>query len=344
MDKEHLILNESELPYEQILQMKEHSKQYEFATDKIEFLKNISAYEQKLILLQSERPYEVLEYLSQLDLKTSKIVLSELKYDELYEIIRLFTLEDKKRFYNTFSDLSLVNRFIACDKNADNFIDDLTTDRKVNLLNSSDKKTVEATAKIYESIPEEERVMVASKVNTIEGSIALDSSTSYNEDVILSESIEESGENDIQSNQQDLEEANQEVIDNEQLAEPNEQNKLQVSQELMIFFSTRLQYYKENIPGFENIDINNPEVYESLSPELKAIVDKDFEQFTQKQEKQTEPEMLEVDPATQNTSGNEISKLDLFTEAKKQNEQELISELSSQLQISEVENEQTKIL
>ena len=96
--KEDVIIN-----YDLIKKVEEHSKKYSSATDKKEFLKNACAYEQKLILMNSSRPYEVLNYLDELDLKSSRLILSELNYVEITKILELFTSEDKKNFYNTFS-------------------------------------------------------------------------------------------------------------------------------------------------------------------------------------------------------------------------------------------------
>ena len=79
MDKERLIINENELSYEEINKIKQHAKQYDSVADKKEFLRSAGAYEQKIILLESKRPYEVLNYLSELGLQTSKLILNSLK-------------------------------------------------------------------------------------------------------------------------------------------------------------------------------------------------------------------------------------------------------------------------
>ena len=62
---------------------KEHAKLYDTAYDKKEFLKSVSVHEQKIILMNSSKPYEVLNYLDELDLKSSRLLLEELNYDLL---------------------------------------------------------------------------------------------------------------------------------------------------------------------------------------------------------------------------------------------------------------------
>lgn len=140
-----------------IKRMEEHARLYDTAYDKKEFLKNVSIYEQKIILMNSTKPYDVLNYLDELDLKSSRLLLEELTDDEIKSIIALFSSEDKKKFYATFSDLSLVNQFIVQDKNSSEHIQNLSFERKVELIDSSDKKTKEATSVIYESMPYQER-------------------------------------------------------------------------------------------------------------------------------------------------------------------------------------------
>lgn len=164
-----------------IKKIRDHAKLYETVYDKKEFLKNVSPYEQKIILMNSQKPYEVLNYLDELDLKSSRLLLEQLNNDEIRSIIELFTSEDKKKFYATFSDLSLVNQFIIQDKNSSQHVENLSFERKVELIDSSDKETQEATSVIYESMPYEERVSAAEKVTDIDASYVLESTYVYKE-------------------------------------------------------------------------------------------------------------------------------------------------------------------
>ena len=161
--------------------IKQHAKLYDSAYDKKDFLKNISVYEQKIILMNSSKPYEVLNYLDELDLKSSRLLLEELTVDEIKHIISLFSSEDKKAFYNTFSDLSLVNQFIIQDNNSYQHVEELPFERKVELIASSDKDTQIASSVIYESMSSEERVTAIEKVTDIDSISALESIDIYSE-------------------------------------------------------------------------------------------------------------------------------------------------------------------
>ena len=97
--------------YMVLKQLELHAKKYDSAPNKKEFLKNVCAYEQKIILLNSKNPYEVLNYMQELDLKSSKLVLEELSYEEIKRLLELFTSEHKKMFYNSFSSLELVKAY-----------------------------------------------------------------------------------------------------------------------------------------------------------------------------------------------------------------------------------------
>ena len=181
MYQENKLINKNEFSYEDLKLMEEHAKKYDMVSDKKNFLKSITPYEQKLVLLHTTDPYEVLNYLDELDLKNSRIILSNLEYHEISKIIGLLNSDDKKRFYATFSDLDLVNKFIAYDKNASDHIENLTLDRKVEILNSTDSKTEEAATKIYDSINEEDKEVVVESVSSVEAKVALDNVVSSDE-------------------------------------------------------------------------------------------------------------------------------------------------------------------
>lgn len=204
-----------EINYLIIKQMEGHAKKYDFASDKKEFLKNVSIYEQKIILLNSKNPYEVLKYLEEIDLQNLRLVLDTLNYDEIKKILYLFSSEDKKQFYSNFSDLSLVSQFIMYDKNYYNYIKDLTFDRKVELLESLDKETVEVSSKIYENMSPVEKEKI---LQTVENPIT---SLALNNDVINSDSStlndKESIENSLDDNNIEKGELNELKVEKEEL-------------------------------------------------------------------------------------------------------------------------------
>ena len=262
--------------------------------EKKEFLKNICAYEQKLILLQSKRPYDVLLYLSEIDLKSSKLVLSELNIDEISKIFSLFTSENKKDFYNMFSELSLVNKFIAYDKESTKYIKDLPLERKIDLIDSSTSKTAEASSKVYQSIPVEERDYVVASITNAEAVSALSVATSTIDNETLDETNQISDQNlnnnVEQNNEEHKEEQLEEKVEDkeEQLEEKDEEKeKLQaIEVDKNEFLKSKIEYYKENIQGFKNLNMESENIYLTLSEELKAIIDRDFELMIQEKAKQ----------------------------------------------------------
>lgn len=173
---------EKQLDYNVIKQIKEHARKYDFVNDKKEFLKGVSAFEQKVILLNSKKPFEVLSYLDELDLKSTRLVLNELSKDEIIHIISLFSSKDKERFYANFSNLELVNQFIVFDKKADEHIEDLTLDRKVEILNASEKETIVASSKVYDSLDEKEKETLDYKLTDDSAINTLESTSAYKED------------------------------------------------------------------------------------------------------------------------------------------------------------------
>ncbi len=358
MDRNNLIIDEQLLTPESIYQMKEHAKLYDSTPDKKTFLKNISAYEQKVVLLNSVRPYEVLQFLSELELETSKLILNSLNYDDISRILMLFTQEDKEMFYKTFSDLDLVNQFIVHDKKADEYVSDLSTERKVDLLQASNKETIEATSKVYESIPQSERVEVMDKITSAEASVVLDQVEITEENVKL----EENEQNEILNKEEKTEENKEQSEEQqERIKEDKKENTA-----LRDFLTSKLEYYKQNVPGFENIDINNPELYESLPLELQQLIDRDFEMLNKDENKeqldQTEltnelSSSLGDDDITQIDSSNLESEskenelfvvdngsLEKFTQAKETCEKELIVSVQNALASQNLQNTNQKTL
>lgn len=203
-------------------EIREHANLYDRAYDKKEFLRNVSVHEQKIILMNSSKPYEVLDYLDELDLKSSRLLLEELNFEEIKHIISLFTSEDKKRFYATFSDLSLVNQFISQDKNSQQHVQNLSFERKVDLIDSSNKQTQVATSVIYESMPLEERVSAAEKVTDMDAMYALEGTNAYSETQTQTsvEPTEQQAEQPVEVQEQS------EVQQQEQVPEEKAQEKL----------------------------------------------------------------------------------------------------------------------
>ena len=224
--------NEHEFNYTELLQMTEHAKKYDLTDDKKIFLKNISPYEQKLVLLESKNPYEVLKYLEELDLPNTKLILNELTTDEILRILELFTSEHKEEFYNNYSDLNLVNKFISNDKNAYQHVEDLDLDRKIEILNSSNSNTVEAASVVYDSISDNEKSEVIKNITTTEGSIALDSVSSYNEDITnenseLQQTSNESVQVELNNEEQNLIENDVTIQQADEQKQSSEENKEQ---------------------------------------------------------------------------------------------------------------------
>lgn len=220
--------------YEYLKEIERHAKNYDFVSDKKEFLRNVSPYEQKIILLHSKNPYEVLNYLDELDIKQTRKILSELTYDEIEDILLLFSSEDKEKFYSTFSDLELVNQFMVQDERALEYIDDLSIDRKVELIDASNKETIEATSIVYESISDEQKEYVSSLVSdsdavsalsVAEASFDMSKNESNNENDNYIEEVNQNVQSEIKTNVQEIMnlEQQRELINQENIVEkPNE--------------------------------------------------------------------------------------------------------------------------
>ena len=220
MNIEERIFTDKELSYEQIKQMRDHARKYDYVVDKKDFLKNITPYEQKLVLLETRNPYEVLSYLDELSFDNSRLILSQLDSLEITTIINEMSSEDKKKFYATFSDLGLVNKFIVYDKNSKEYIAELNTDRKVEILNSTKEDTKEAATKVYGTITDEEKQVVAASVTTVEATSVIDETSL--------ESINDVMENQVEIQQEESELVQEEVLEEtEEIMEEIEQEEIQ---------------------------------------------------------------------------------------------------------------------
>lgn len=209
---------EKEFSYEELLKINEHASTYELALDKKYFLRHIIPYEQKIILLNSINPYEVLRCLEEIDLKNTNLIINSLSYDEIFRLINLFSKEDKERFYSSFSNLEFVNQFMVYDKNAKDHVQDLTFDRKVELLDSSSKKTAVSTNIVYNSMSDQEKISANKKITSVDGVSTLYEVSDYiNSNTHSENDKENNNQSDIKedNNLQEIQEENDKNITNE---------------------------------------------------------------------------------------------------------------------------------
>lgn len=332
-------MNQNYYSYEDIIKMQEHAKKYSGESDKRNFLKEVSIVEQKMVLLSNQRPYEVLIYLDSLNNKETNKMLNELTNEEISNIILLFTDDDKKNFYSNFSQTSLVNRFIAMDKNAFQHIEHLELDRKIELLDSSKSYTENASKKLYESISEDDKQYVSDSLTTAEASVVLDNVSS---DFELNNEI-----SNIEEKQEEFE--NKEMLiekpEPAQKEQPQEQQVLEENpkldnelKEMNDFLKTKLQHYIENDPRFKDLDINNPKLYESLTPELRDVVDNDFNQL----KNENKNPVLAENSDDKNIEDQE--KLNSFNELKSACENEVIEQVKAIAQEKMVAEESVKTM
>ena len=296
--------------YEYLKELECHAKNYDFVSDKKEFLKNVSPYEHKIILLHSKNPYEVLNYLDELDIKLTRELLSELTYDEIEDILLLFSSEDKEKFYNTFSDLDLVNQFIVQDENSSEYIDDLSFDRKVELIDASTQETVEATSIVYESIPNEQKEYVSSLVNDSDAVSAL-SIAEDNIDISKNENSNEQHDFDKNVNKDIEFEIKKDIIDLKEKQEFKYQEKQEKQTEIVKSDNKNLK--NEDIKEYndEKNDINS-KISQSSNEKDKSLKSKDFNQAKQNCKNaminKIKQDIEQKNNNQQNNIGNEISK------------------------------------
>lgn len=273
---------------ETMQKIREHANLYDSAYDKKEFLKNVSVHEQKIILMNSSKPYEVLNYLDELDLKSSRLLLEELNYDEIKHIISLFSAEDKKRFYATFSDLSLVNQFISQDKNSHAHVQNLSFDRKVDLIDSSDKQTEVATSVIYESMPYEERVSAAEKVTDVNASYTLESTAVYNEtqETVSNEEQQTTETEQVQGKQVQQEEQKEQVQEQPEPKQEEKTEKEEKKEEAKQEEKEHPEEAEEELVNEEQSDIANLSSSQEVTQESALDVLEQFQEERNKCEKQ----------------------------------------------------------
>ena len=334
-------INKNEFTYDELKKIEDHAKQYDLVSDKKTFLKEITPYEQKIVLLESKNPYEVLMYLDELDMKNSRLVLNNLETYEIINIINMFTSEDKKNFYTKFSDLELVNQFIVYDKNASSHIEDLNIERKIELLNNSDEHTLEATSKVYDSLQEEEKLEVVQSITSAEGSLALSEATDYKEEqqeIKVQDQEIKNELNEIEKNQLEKEEE----IKNQDQEQKEEVQKLEIKEEekesiMNEFLLSRIEYYKNIIPELK--DMANIS-FALLSEDIKQGILMDYEKSKLNQEKKPK----EIQEEQKSLEQDITSKSEEFHNAATVCEQELINSLLENFKENTDENEEKKTL
>lgn len=347
MYQNNKFINKNEFSYKDLKSIGEHARKYDSTSDKKNFLKNITPYEQKLVLLQSKNPYEVLMYLDELDMKNSRLVLSNLTSDEIIKIIDMFTSENKKDFYTKFSDLELVNQFMVYDKNALEHIEDLNIERKIGLLNSSDEKTLEATYKVYDSLGKKEKSVVIESVTSADGISALNEATDYKEDKQELENEEKINENNETTEKTDK---NKDEIDKkgeteeaENIAKEEEKVEIYEVEESIIneFMMSKMDYYKTIIPELNDVlEIS----FALLSDEIKERIINDYEASKSNKKEELEEELPSVDVNEENLEHEITPKSGEFHTAVHNCEQELINSVLENINQYQVENENKKTL
>lgn len=300
MGQENIVRDEKQIDYKVLKQIQDHAKKYEYANDKKDFLRKVSAFEHKLILLNSTEPYEVLSYLDELDLKSSRLVLSELTNEEVKSILDKFTSEDKKSFYNHFSDLELVNQFIMNDKNAKEHLEEVSFKRKVEILDSSSKETIESSSKVYDSMTPRQKELADDHLTNVDSITALTNTAEYQKHVEITEKIKENTDNKQNEELKEIENQELKEQQKEELKEEEkkETEKKEIKEELKDeamkeFYKNRIEFYKQNNLEFKNYDDTLLNDYLNLPQELKLIVDSDYENFKLNDKKAKELENSE---------------------------------------------------
>lgn len=252
-----------EINYETHIKLLEHAKKYDYVSDKKAFLRSVSPYEQRLVLLTSKNPYEVLVYLDELDLKLTRQILNRLTYDEISNVLRLFSSEDKKSFYAHFSDLELVNKFIQQDQNAEKHIENLDFERKVELIDSSNINTVEATEIIYDSMNEKEQDNVSNYITDSDAVSALSKVEDNNENQVSNENNNKDVEvnkntNENQPSKEQLQEQVEEPMQQKE-EQPQEKQEKQDEEKNQDNQKEEIQKNEDNISKKEVLDIKDEE-------------------------------------------------------------------------------------
>lgn len=217
-----------------------------------------------------------------MDLKNTNQLINNLNDQVILELLSLFTSEDKKSFYSRFSDLELLNRFIKFDKNASEHVADLNIDRKVELLNSSDKTLVEASSKVYDTISEDDKEAVLDKVFTVDGISALSEVTSEETLQQNNEVISEVGKVKQENTTINVEEEKEDI--GSQTKEMKIDEEVKTHENLIFdFFKFNIQYYVNIFPVLKEADIDSL-TFESILLEIITQIEKDYEVYQKQKE------------------------------------------------------------
>ena len=332
-------MNEKYYNYNDLEQMQEKAKKIDSEPDKKNFLKTLTPLEQKMALFYSKRPYDIINYLDTLNSKETNIMLNELNDEEISKLLEQFTAEDKKSFYRTFSNSILVNKFISNDKQAFTHVDELDLERKIELLDSSKVATEKATEKIYDSLSTDEKKEVETKITSTEGSLVVDKVIESDENNLENTMEEVLEEQDVKLQQQEEqnEETQEEKSEEKEQQENQEEQKEEIQEEkfkeINNFLKSRLEYYKQQNPKFNDIDIATPNLFDSLSEELKEIVNNDFNLLTNEQKDKL------------NNTEDKENLLNEFQKSKEDCESEIINNIKQINKVNEEEltNEQSYV-
>jgi len=332
-------MSEKYYNYNDLQQMQENAKRFDYEIDKKSFLKSMNPLEQKMVLFYSKRPYDVFNYLDSLNNEQTNIMLSELTNEEISKLIDQFTAEDKKSFYSSFSNTILVNRFIANDKNSFVHIDELDLERKIELLDSSKVNTQVATQEIYNTLTTQEKQKVETKITSTEGSLVvdnvidnskLDSEDEITEDMEMQEfKLNEQELRNEEFKDENQKETNQKEKQPEEQELQNEEFKQEKSTEINDFLKSKLREYKEKNPKFNNLDISVSNLFDALSDELKAIVINDFNLFLEEQKNKLSNKESQQDVLNEFQKSKEDCETEIINNVKQiqlQNQEEIINE------------------
>ena len=322
-------MDEKYYNYNDLAQMQERARKIDYEPDKKNFLKTLNPLEQKMALFYSKRPYDIINYLDTLNSKETNLMLNELNNEEISKLLEQFTAEDKKNFYSTFSNSVLVNRFISNDKQAFTHVDELDLERKIELLDSSKVATEKATEKIYDSLSTDEKKEVETKITSTEGSLVVDKVIESDENNLENtmEEVQEVQDAKLHQPEDQPEEIQEEEVQEKEKEQPEEQKeeKQEEFKELDNFLKIKLEYYKQQNSKFNDIDITNPNLFDSLSEELKEIVNNDFNSLTDEQKDKL------------NNMEDKENLLNEFQKSKEDCEAEIINNIKQINQVNEEE-------
>ena len=277
------IIDEKYIDANTLKEIKEHAKQYDTSPDKREFLKEVGAYEQKLILMTSSHPCDVLRFLSEINSKITKIVLESIDSNFILNILNKFTADDKKWFYRHYPNADIVNKFITSDDLSKQYIEQLPLERKVEIIASSTTDTYAASKEVYSTLSESDIMEITT--NDSIPSVVTDKITDLQQEAIQENNnivdniIPEATEviNELETNFDDnLQEDNK---DAEPQEEKKEEEKIQEEKKEEEKIQEEKKEEKETItPGLlenvlydKKIDVENNFIKASQEEEVKII-------------------------------------------------------------------------